>query len=97
MEGHTDMEILRTVKGSSTGEVNVHLVARDSAGPHPQLPTTAFIIPSKSGSGVWRVHTCSRCGWWVRTLLVTLLLVFLFCFVEAGFLCVALAVQELVW
>lgn len=50
MEGHTDMEILRTVKGSSTGEVNVHLVARDSAGPHPQLPTTAFIIPTNAAT-----------------------------------------------
>ncbi|XP_031228511.1 lethal(3)malignant brain tumor-like protein 1 isoform X2 [Mastomys coucha] len=50
MEGHTDMEILRTVKGSSTGEVNVHLVARDSAGSHPHLPTTAFIIPTNAAT-----------------------------------------------
>ncbi|XP_052040146.1 lethal(3)malignant brain tumor-like protein 1 [Apodemus sylvaticus] len=48
MEGYTDMEILRTVKGSSTGEVNVHLVARDSAGSHPHLPATAFIIPTNA-------------------------------------------------
>ncbi|GAB1287159.1 Lethal(3)malignant brain tumor-like protein 1 [Apodemus speciosus] len=50
MEGYTDMEILRTVKGSSTGEVNVHLVARDSAGSRPPLPTAAFIIPTNAAT-----------------------------------------------
>ncbi|XP_050006874.1 lethal(3)malignant brain tumor-like protein 1 isoform X5 [Alexandromys fortis] len=48
MEGHTEMEVLRTLKGSSTGEVSVHLMARDSAGPRPHLPATAFIIPSNA-------------------------------------------------
>ncbi|XP_041526514.1 lethal(3)malignant brain tumor-like protein 1 isoform X1 [Microtus oregoni] len=48
MEGHTEMEVLRTLKGSSTGEVSVHLVARDSAGPRPHLPATAFIIPTNA-------------------------------------------------
>ncbi|XP_050999680.1 lethal(3)malignant brain tumor-like protein 1 [Acomys russatus] len=48
MEGHSDMDTLRTLKGSSTGEVNVHLVARDSAGARPHLPATAFIIPTNA-------------------------------------------------
>nr|XP_048296902.1 lethal(3)malignant brain tumor-like protein 1 isoform X2 [Myodes glareolus] len=48
MEGHTEMEMLRTLKGSSTGEVNVHLMARDSAGSRPHLPATAFIIPTSA-------------------------------------------------
>lgn len=45
MEGHAEMEMLRTLKGPSTGEVSVHLVARDSPGSGSHLPTTAFIIP----------------------------------------------------
>ncbi|XP_038186690.1 lethal(3)malignant brain tumor-like protein 1 isoform X1 [Arvicola amphibius] len=48
MEGHTEMEVLRTLKGSSTGEVSVRLMARDSAGPRPHLPATAFIIPTNA-------------------------------------------------
>ncbi|EDL96599.1 similar to KIAA0681 protein (predicted) [Rattus norvegicus] len=50
MEGHSDMEIIRAVKGSATGEINVHLVARDSAGSHPHLPTTTFIIPTNAAT-----------------------------------------------
>lgn len=48
MEGHAEMEMLRTLKGPSTGEVSVHLVARDSPGSGPHLPATAFIIPGES-------------------------------------------------
>ncbi|GAB5569184.1 lethal(3)malignant brain tumor-like protein 1 isoform X3 [Prionailurus iriomotensis] len=44
------MEMLRTLKGPSTGEVNVHLVARDSSGSGSHLPTTAFIIPASSAT-----------------------------------------------
>lgn len=44
------MEMLRTLKGSSTGEVSVHLVASDSPGSGPHLPTTAFIIPASSAT-----------------------------------------------
>ncbi|XP_073930897.1 lethal(3)malignant brain tumor-like protein 1 isoform X2 [Castor canadensis] len=50
MEGRSEMEMLRTLKGPSTGEVSVHLMARDSpaSGPHP--PPTAFIIPASSAT-----------------------------------------------
>lgn len=48
------MEVLRTLKGPSTGEVSVHLVARDSPGSGPHLPATAFIIPGRSSSGLGR-------------------------------------------
>uniref|UniRef100_A0A8C9HIC7 Lethal(3)malignant brain tumor-like protein 1 n=1 Tax=Piliocolobus tephrosceles TaxID=591936 RepID=A0A8C9HIC7_9PRIM len=44
------MEMLRTLKGPSTGEVSVHLVARDSPGSGPHLPATAFIIPANSAN-----------------------------------------------
>ncbi|XP_051043155.1 lethal(3)malignant brain tumor-like protein 1 isoform X3 [Phodopus roborovskii] len=44
MEGHTEMEMLRTQKRSSTGEVSVHLLTRDSTGSSPHLPATAYII-----------------------------------------------------
>uniref|UniRef100_A0A8C3VYJ4 Lethal(3)malignant brain tumor-like protein 1 n=1 Tax=Catagonus wagneri TaxID=51154 RepID=A0A8C3VYJ4_9CETA len=44
------MEVLRTLKGPSTGEVSVHLVARDSPGSGSHLPTTAFIIPASSAT-----------------------------------------------
>lgn len=44
------MEMLRTLKGPSTGEVNVHLVARDSPGSGSHLPATAFIIPAGSAT-----------------------------------------------
>ncbi|KAG8513349.1 Lethal(3)malignant brain tumor-like protein 1 [Galemys pyrenaicus] len=50
MEGHTEMEMLRTLKGPSTGEVSVHLVARDSPGSGPHQPATAFIIPASSAT-----------------------------------------------
>ncbi|XP_054553691.1 lethal(3)malignant brain tumor-like protein 1 isoform X1 [Talpa occidentalis] len=50
MEGHAEMEMLRTLKGPSTGEVSVHLVARDSPGAGPHQPATAFIIPASSAS-----------------------------------------------
>ncbi|KAM5305745.1 lethal(3)malignant brain tumor-like protein 1 isoform 8-T11 [Glossophaga mutica] len=50
MEGHAEMEMLRTLKGPSTGEVSVHLVARDSPGSGPHLPSTAFIIPASSAT-----------------------------------------------
>ncbi|XP_039335409.1 lethal(3)malignant brain tumor-like protein 1 isoform X3 [Saimiri boliviensis] len=50
MEGHAEMEMLRTLKGPSTGEVSVHLVARDSPGSGPHLPATAFIIPASSAT-----------------------------------------------
>nr|XP_008015146.2 lethal(3)malignant brain tumor-like protein 1 isoform X3 [Chlorocebus sabaeus] len=50
MEGHAEMEMLRTLKGPSTGEVSVHLVARDSPGSGPHLPATAFIIPASSAN-----------------------------------------------
>ncbi|KAM9589878.1 lethal(3)malignant brain tumor-like protein 1 isoform 1-T1 [Trichechus inunguis] len=46
MEGHNEMEMLRTLKGPSTGEVSVHLVARDSPGSGSHLTATAFIIPA---------------------------------------------------
>lgn len=42
------MEMLRTLQGPSTGEVSMHLVARDSPSSSPHLPTTAFIIPGGS-------------------------------------------------
>ena len=62
------MEMLRTLKGPSTGEVSVHLVARDSPGSGPHLPSTAFIIPGgpNHGSGEEEhSHICqSRCGSW---------------------------------
>ncbi|ELK04202.1 Lethal(3)malignant brain tumor-like protein [Pteropus alecto] len=50
MEGHAKMEVLRTLKGPPTGEVSVHLVARDSPGSSSHLPTTAFIIPASSAT-----------------------------------------------
>ncbi|XP_058535461.1 lethal(3)malignant brain tumor-like protein 1 isoform X2 [Ochotona princeps] len=50
MEGPAEMEMLRTLKGCSTGEVSVHLVASDSPGSGPHLPTTAFIIPASSAT-----------------------------------------------
>ncbi|XP_036899994.1 lethal(3)malignant brain tumor-like protein 1 [Sturnira hondurensis] len=50
MEGHAEMEMLRTLKGPSTGEVSVHLVARDSPGSGPHLPSSAFIIPASSAT-----------------------------------------------
>uniref|UniRef100_A0A8C6RVD8 Lethal(3)malignant brain tumor-like protein 1 n=1 Tax=Nannospalax galili TaxID=1026970 RepID=A0A8C6RVD8_NANGA len=50
MEGHTEMDMLRTLKGTSTGEVSVHLVARDSPGSGPHLPATAFIIPTSAAT-----------------------------------------------
>nr|KAF6330151.1 hypothetical protein mMyoMyo1_007547 [Myotis myotis] len=50
MEGHAEMEMLRTLKGPSAGEVSVHLVARGSPGSGPHLPTTAFIIPASSAT-----------------------------------------------
>nr|XP_023406029.1 LOW QUALITY PROTEIN: lethal(3)malignant brain tumor-like protein 1 [Loxodonta africana] len=50
MEGHAEMEMLRTLKGPSTGEVSVHLVARDSPGSGSRLPATAFIIPASSAT-----------------------------------------------
>nr|XP_055156113.1 lethal(3)malignant brain tumor-like protein 1 isoform X5 [Nyctereutes procyonoides] len=50
MEGNAEMEMLRTLKGPSTGEVNVHLVARDSPGSGSHLPATAFIIPAGSAT-----------------------------------------------
>lgn len=60
------METLRTLKGPSTGEVSVHLVARGSPGSGPHLPTTAFIIPGGPSQGSWEEehpHACpSRCG-----------------------------------
>lgn len=68
MEGHAKMEVLRTLKGPPTGEVSVHLVARDSPGSSSHLPTTAFIIPGgpSQGSGEEEhPYTCpSRCGSW---------------------------------
>lgn len=45
MEGHAEMEMLRTLQGPPTGEASVHLVTRDSPGSGPHLPATAFIIP----------------------------------------------------
>lgn len=55
MESRTEMEMLRTMKGPSTGEVSVHLVTRDSPGSGPHLPAAAFIIPGRlshvSGEG----------------------------------------------
>ncbi|XP_075384850.1 lethal(3)malignant brain tumor-like protein 1 [Tenrec ecaudatus] len=50
MEGHAEMETLRTLKGPATGEVSVHLVARDSPTSGPHLPTTAFIIAASSAT-----------------------------------------------
>ncbi|XP_058418654.1 lethal(3)malignant brain tumor-like protein 1 [Diceros bicornis minor] len=50
MEGHAEMEMLRTLKGPSTGEVSVHLVPRDSPGSGPHLPATAFIIPASTAT-----------------------------------------------
>ncbi|XP_040588835.1 lethal(3)malignant brain tumor-like protein 1 isoform X2 [Mesocricetus auratus] len=50
MEGLPEMEILRTPKGSSSGEVSVHLLARDSIGLRPHLPATAFIIPTNAAT-----------------------------------------------
>ncbi|KAM6164342.1 lethal(3)malignant brain tumor-like protein 1 isoform 2-T2 [Rhynchocyon petersi] len=50
MDGHAEMEMLRTLKGPSTGEVSLHLVARDSPGSGSHLPTTAFIIPASSAT-----------------------------------------------
>nr|XP_045012877.1 lethal(3)malignant brain tumor-like protein 1 isoform X2 [Jaculus jaculus] len=50
MEGHADMELLRTLKGPSTGEVSVPLVATDSPVSGPHLPATAFIIPTSSAT-----------------------------------------------
>ncbi|KAL1785887.1 lethal(3)malignant brain tumor 1 [Sigmodon hispidus] len=44
------MEILRALKGPSTGEVSVQLVARDSAGSRSHLPATAFIIPTNGAT-----------------------------------------------
>lgn len=62
------MEVLRTLKGAPTGEVSVHLVARDSPGSSSHLPTTAFIIPGRPSQGAGEEehpHTCpSRCGSW---------------------------------
>nr|XP_054397762.1 lethal(3)malignant brain tumor-like protein 1 isoform X1 [Pongo abelii] len=50
MEGHAEMEMLRTLKGPSTGEVSMHLVSGDSPGSGPHLPATAFIIPASSAT-----------------------------------------------
>ncbi|XP_054995576.1 lethal(3)malignant brain tumor-like protein 1 isoform X2 [Sorex araneus] len=50
MEGHAEMEMLRTLQGPSTGEVSVHLVTRDGPGSAPHLPATAFIIPASSAT-----------------------------------------------
>ncbi|OWK03133.1 hypothetical protein Celaphus_00007989 [Cervus elaphus hippelaphus] len=50
MEGHAEMEMLRTLKGPSTGEVSVHLVARDNPGSGSHLPAAAFIIPASSAA-----------------------------------------------
>ncbi|XP_063104383.1 lethal(3)malignant brain tumor-like protein 1 isoform X4 [Cavia porcellus] len=50
MESRTEMEMLRTMKGPSTGEVSVHLVTRDSPGSGPHLPAAAFIIPASSAT-----------------------------------------------
>ncbi|XP_032275548.1 lethal(3)malignant brain tumor-like protein 1 isoform X3 [Phoca vitulina] len=50
MEGNAEMEMLRTLKGPSTGEVNMHLVARDSPGSSSHMPATAFIIPAGSAT-----------------------------------------------
>lgn len=62
------MEMLRTLKGPSTGEVSVHLVARDSPGSSPHLPTAAFIIPGRPsqrpGEKVHPHTGPSRCGSW---------------------------------
>lgn len=52
MEGNAEMEMLRTLKGPSTGEVNVHLVARDSPGSSSHLPATAFIIQVGQARGL---------------------------------------------
>ncbi|XP_045430183.1 lethal(3)malignant brain tumor-like protein 1 isoform X2 [Pipistrellus kuhlii] len=50
MKGRAEVEMLRTLKGPSTGEVSVHLVPRGSPGPGPHLPTAAFIIPASSAT-----------------------------------------------
>ncbi|XP_077024294.1 lethal(3)malignant brain tumor-like protein 1 isoform X1 [Tamandua tetradactyla] len=50
MEGHAEMELLRTLKGPTTGEVSVHLMARESPGAGPHLPATTFIIPASSAT-----------------------------------------------
>ncbi|XP_053429338.1 lethal(3)malignant brain tumor-like protein 1 isoform X2 [Nycticebus coucang] len=50
MEGHAEMEMLRTLTGPSTGEVSVRLLARESPGSPPHLPTPAFIIPANSAT-----------------------------------------------
>ncbi|XP_057385922.1 lethal(3)malignant brain tumor-like protein 1 isoform X8 [Balaenoptera acutorostrata] len=50
MEGHAEIEMLGTLKGPSTGEVSVHLVARDSPGSGSHLPAAAFIIPASSAT-----------------------------------------------
>nr|XP_036868829.1 lethal(3)malignant brain tumor-like protein 1 isoform X6 [Manis javanica] len=50
MDGHAEMEMLRTLKGPPTGEVSVHLVARDSPGSSAHLPATAYIIPASSAT-----------------------------------------------
>jgi hypothetical protein len=56
------MEMLRTLKGPSTGEVSVHLMARDSpaSGPHP--PPTAFIIPGRSKGRSREVEHSETCS-----------------------------------
>lgn len=67
MDGHAEMEMLRTLKGPPTGEVSVHLVARDSPGSSAHLPATAYIIPGGQSqrSGEEHSHTCpSRNGSW---------------------------------
>ncbi|ERE70987.1 lethal(3)malignant brain tumor-like protein 1 [Cricetulus griseus] len=50
MEGLMEMDKRRTLKGSSTGEVSVHLLTRDSTDFRPYVPATAFIIPTHAAT-----------------------------------------------
>lgn len=47
MDGRAEMEVIRSTKGNTTGEVSVHLVASENTVQNAHLPATTFIIPGE--------------------------------------------------
>ncbi|KFV99132.1 Lethal(3)malignant brain tumor-like 1 [Fulmarus glacialis] len=48
MDSRAEMEVVRSTKGNTAGEVSVHVVTTESTVQSTHLPTTAFIIPANA-------------------------------------------------
>lgn len=53
MDSRAEMEVVRSTKGNTAGEVSVHVVTTESTVQSTHLPTTAFIIPGMQTCPPW--------------------------------------------